>query len=497
MRLRTLSVAEELNQPQIADAATGTSIPAENSNADSQLATSTIVDVQADGSATTGTAAARAREQRYQELLRSAPPGAPSGTPSPATPAPRPPPQAPPSLVDRIVKPIANALNPSRSKPAPQAMASQPRPTPPDQPSGGDTTTADPQGERDADSDVAPPRLLAAEFTPPQVQDGEITSFAATVTDDLAGVRGVSGVVVSPSGAQQGFACQREGDVRFVARITVPREAAEGVWTVKYLTLSDNAGNTANLNASTGQLPPSASFRVASSASDSKAPTLNRVWLDQASMGAGEKNTVFVQAEDDKSGVQLISGVFVSPNKQARIGFGCRAADGGIWSCPITPPSCVDCGAWQLEQLQLQDKANNMATIRADVEAIAQVRLNLFGKDCDSAPPTLTALSLEPPVVSNADGGIIRITAVATDNQCGVASLSGQAMPPSGAGARIFFPFRPTSDGQTFTGEIQVPKHAASGVWTIGWIQALDKGHNMKAYSGSDPVLARVTFRVE
>jgi hypothetical protein len=34
-------------------------------------------------------------------------------------------------------------------------------------------------------------------------------------------------------------------------------------------------------------------------------------------------------------------------------------------------------------------------------------------------------------------------------------------------------------------------------VWTIGWIQALDKGHNLRAYGAAEPVLARVTFRVE
>ena len=89
-------------------------------------------------------------------------------------------------------------------------------------------------------------------------------------------------------------------------------------------------------------------------------------------MRAGEKNTVFVQAEDDKSGVSLVSGVFVSPSKQARIGFGCRAGANGTWECTVSPPACLDCGAWQLEQIQLQDKANNMATFRGDNQIVAR-----------------------------------------------------------------------------------------------------------------------------
>ena len=95
--------------------------------------------------------------------------------------------------------------------------------------------------------------------------------------------------------------------------------AAEGVWVVKYLTLADNAGNTVNLNSGTGALPPTASFRVVSSASDSTGPQLKAVWIERPAMRAGDKNTIFVQAEDDKAGVSLVSGVFVSPTKVARV----------------------------------------------------------------------------------------------------------------------------------------------------------------------------------
>jgi len=421
--------------------------------------------------------------------------------PSSATNAPIPPvtnPNPPSSVLERAVKPVSAALGINRPAPAPQAMAS--RSSQPGERNPGEVKPKDPDSERDADSDVTPPRLMGAEFVPPQVQDGELTMFIAVVTDDMSGVKSVSGVVVSPSGAQQGFAAQREGDGgRFVSRINVPKEAAEGRWLVKYLSLADNAGNTINLNSAQGALPQSAGFSVTSSASDSKGPTLKAVWLDQPSMGAGEKNLISVQAEDDKSGVNLVSGVFVSPSKQARIGFGCRVANATTWQCPITPPSCVDCGAWQLEQIQMQDKANNMTTVRTDNPIVGSVHLDLFSKECDKTAPVLTSLAVDPPAVSNAEGGVIRVTAIATDDQCGVASLSGVAMPPASAGnTRIYFPLRPAGEGSdTYVGEINIPQHAPSGTWTIGWIQALDKGHNLKAYSSSDPVLARVSFRVE
>jgi hypothetical protein len=461
--------------------------------------TGTIVEMPTgDGAPTTTASAASLRQQRYNELLRTPPPAPPI--------APAPPKE---SLLDRVVKPVASALGINRAKPQ-SANAAPPRPVQPPVPqsqSRGPEQARDtqspqerePKKEEDPETDVTPPQLLGAEFIPAQVEDNGQTMLAAIVTDNLSGVRSVSGVISSPSGALQGFACQREGNTdRFVAQIRVPPDAAEGEWSVKYMTLSDNANNSININQAAGQLPMSARFRVISSGSDSTPPVLRSVYLEQRSMNAGDRNTVFVQAEDEKSGVSLVSGVFVSPSKQARIGFGCRPGSGGGWECTLSPPACLDCGAWQLEQIQVQDKANNMATFRGDNQLVSQIVLDISGDRCDAGPPQIRMLTLSPTVVSNAEGGTITITAIVEDDACGVASLSGQAIPAGAtSGQRIPFSFDPSPDGQNFTGRIIVPRHAAKGLWTIGWIQALDKGHNLRAYGAQEPVLQRATFTVE
>lgn len=441
------------------------------------------------------------RERRYQELLRAAPPPAPA-------------PQPKPSLFERVVAPIANVLGMNKPKPQqPQHAAQrepqrQPQPQNPGTPSdsssnprGGSSNDRDePQNADDPETDIQPPQLLTAEFTPQQIADGETTTFGVMVRDNLSGVRSVSGVITSPSGSMQGFACTREGETdRFVAKITVPTDAADGLWVVKYLTLSDNVSNSVNLNHAQGGLPQSASFRVTSAGSDASGPKLVDVRIDRQAMRAGDKNMLFVMAEDDKAGVSLVSGVFVSPSKTARIGFGCRLGSTGAWECPLTPPVCLDCGVWRLEQIQLQDKANNLTTFRMDNQLISSIVVDIAGDRCDSAPPVVTSLTLDPPSVSNSQASIIRVTAMMTDEGgCGVASLSGQAVPPGGIGGqRRYVSFEPSGDGQTYVGRLEIPQFAAKGLWTIAWIQALDKGHNLRAYSTSDPVVARATFRVE
>ncbi|HEV7764285.1 MAG TPA: hypothetical protein VGQ76_04725 [Thermoanaerobaculia bacterium] len=408
------------------------------------------------------------------------------------------------------MNPVATALGINRSKPP--AAAPTPRQVPPPrtasndsqhQPPRTNTNTDDPKEpkpEDDPETDVIPPQLLTADFAPSQIADGEETMFAVMVNDNLSGVRSVSGVIVSPSGSLQGFSCTREGETnRYIARVPVPKDAPEGTWAVKYLTLSDNASNSINLNQSQGALPSTATFKVVSAGSDATGPQLKGAWLEKQAMRAGDKNTLFVQAEDDKAGVSLVSGVFISPAKFARIGFGCRAGANGAWECPVTPPSCLDCGVWVLEQIQLQDKANNMTTFRGDNQIVRGVALDISGDQCDASPPQVTMLTLNPTVVTNTQATVITVQATVIDEGgCGTASLSAQAIPPGAVGnQRRPVTFIPSGDGQTFTGRLEIPQFAAKGQWGIAWIQALDKGLNLRAYSASDPVVARATFRVE
>jgi len=366
---------------------------------------------------------------------------------------------------------------------------------------GSTTTRTDTPKEnpKDPTSDTTPPQLVSVDFAPPAIQDGEETVLTIAATDDLSGVRVISGTIATPTGGLQGFALQRESpeSPRYTTRIAVPKDAPEGLWHITYLSLSDNAGNTATLSSNQGTLA-AAGFRVSSSKSDTKAPTLSAVWLDRVAMRAGEKNTVFVQASDEGTGINLISGVFQSPGKFARIGFGCHAGE-QAWACDFTPPASADCGEWKLEQIQLQDKANNMATIRSDNPLIQAIRLNMGGNDCDSKPPELQSLVLDRGGVSNAEKSTIGVTATVMDDLSGVASISGQVTGPSSPKGtpRLYFSMSAGGDPNIWVGQIIVPALAAKGQWEVAWIQILDKANNLKTYSRSDPVLQRAVFGVQ
>jgi hypothetical protein len=477
-----------------------------------QAETGTIVDAQP-ANATT----AALRQQRYHELLNASKNG--GAAPSPAAVAP----QAKPSLFSRIVAPIVNALGGSSSGAATAAgsagrpgVTAAPRPLPPQQGRNNNNSTGsgtpasekpggstEKEAPKDPNSDVTAPQLMGVEFNPPQVQDGEETVLAIMATDDNSGVRTISGNIISPSGSLQGFALQKEGETnRFVSRVLVPKDAAEGAWHINYLNLTDNANNSVTLSWQQGAIPQTAQFRVKSSRSDTTPPTLKAVWLDRQQMKTGEKNIVFVQADDDKSGVNLVSGVFLSPAKFARIGFGCRAQNGNVWECDLTPPGNADCGDWQLEQVQLQDKANNMTAIRSDNAVVGAVKVNISSDRCDSQPPVIQSVALDNPTIPAPGSATISI--VATDDSSGVASISGHFVYTGKISAgnqppRIYFSCRPSGDANTniWQGPVAVgePKQA-KGLYKVGSIQVLDKANNLKLYQGNDPVVANVTLQV-
>jgi limonene-1,2-epoxide hydrolase len=427
-----------------------------------------------------------ARERRYEELLR--------------TPAPVEVPRAKPAEPAREIVPVVRQSTAAAPSAPPQPRRAA---TPPSFDAKGEPLEAggDGAGQRqpENDSDVTPPLLLSAEFVPAQVEAGQQTVFIATVTDESE-VRGVSGVIATPTGATIGFACRREGPAggRFTTTIGVPEEAAAGDWVLRQLTLTDAITNTATLTRGTGQIPESAKFTVTSSSPDSAGPTLRNAWMERPAMRGGEQNTLFVDAVDEKAGVSMISGAFVSPSKYARIGFSCTRGEATTWQCPIAPPSCLDCGAWELEHLRIQDNARNVTNFRRDDRVVGAVQVEIGSDRCDATPPSIVAISFSPDVVSNAADSSVRVAVTINDEGCGFGSLSGQLMPPGNAGGqRTYITVDAAGGGPTYFGKITFRKQAAKGVWTINWLQVADKGLNLRAVPAAEPAVSRATVTVQ
>ena len=160
-------------------------------------------------------------------------------------------------------------------------------------------------------------------------------------------------------------------------------------------------------------------------------------------------------------------------------------------------PDCLDCGEWQLEQVQMQDKANNYITVRNDNPLVAAVRVNIAGNSCDANAPVIQNLMLDKNVVIVGQGDpAVTIRVPVTDDTCGVGGLSGQVVGP-GTNAGTFFAFAPEGDGTSWVGTFRLSPQAPRGIWRIQSITVNDKGQNLRIYYASDPLLARGQFVVK
>ena len=112
-------------------------------------------------------------------------------------------------------------------------------------------------------SDTLPPELLAFQLSPTRVEDGSQVALQVTATDDLSGVKGIDGWVVSPNKvARIHFSLRAaESQDEYLGTVKVPKKAANGVWHVERLSLSDRAGNRALVTSSDTRLT-SATFEV-------------------------------------------------------------------------------------------------------------------------------------------------------------------------------------------------------------------------------------------
>jgi hypothetical protein len=470
------------------NAATGSNRRADGTFGDESLPAGTRANARASSSSNASAAAARAK--RFRELLAlGAPkvdvPAAPIQAPVKTVPVV---PPAAPKAQTRPTQAASNAFRAAASASAGSGGQQQSGNKP--------STSTDP---KDPNSDTTPPQLISIAFEPPTVTDGGDTTLVVTATDDLSGIRGISGTLTSPNGkAVQGFAQQRDGEtMRYVSLIHIPEKAEEGVWKISFLTMSDMATNSVTLSAAQGTLPPTALLKVSSSASDSTAPTLRNVWLERGAMRAGEHNTLYVDAQDEKSGVHLVAAVFLSPSKLARFGVGCHTGANNVWECDVFPPQCLDCGNWTLEQVQLQDNANNFATIRQENPAVQQVRLNITGDSCDNQAPVLQGLALSRNlIVMGRDEPVIEVVAQVSDDSCGIGGVSGQIVGPGGSSSGTFFSLQ-QRDATTFVGTVRLHPNSARGVWRVQSLTVNDKGQNLKIYYATDPLLARAVFTVK
>ncbi len=442
-----------------------------------------------------------ADEQRPIATMRSTS-SAPHVAASPPT-VPAPAENAPSPIAPAHVEPVSPPPVPPAGTPVPHAAA-PPATTaaPSEEPAKRDEPTA---AEDDKESDRRPPVLESLRFDPPEIKDGGVAMLSVAATDDLSGVKLVSGTVRSPSeAAVVPFTAQDvAGTGVFTAAIAIPHKAETGDWFVDALRIADKADNLLTLAFTRPDVPQGGSLRVVSAESDSTAPNVHDVSMDKGQLNPGETDHVVVDVDDDGSGVASVTGAFQNPSKSAFIPFTCRPNGGTSWAADVPVPANADCGEWTLRHLRVADNAGNSAELSTNDPQVGGVGFFVTSSGpCDSEPPIIDAMEFSPAVVSNTAAAEIVLTVRAHDDGSGVATLFGRIEGPAAASGQvpwILFDCSPDpKDPEApMTAKISVPQYAARGIWSVVWVQVTDKARNTHPYYRSDPVLGGASFVVE
>lgn len=424
----------------------------------------------------------------------------------------------PPSGKPAETTPLPSARDDS---PSAERVARAPRPAPanpggtrpiPAMPTPSRTATSPPRTipqtdgvdePSDPSEDREPPKLDWLRFTPPTVAAGEEAILSASASDDLAGVRNVVGRISSPSGnAHLGFALAHDdASGAWQSVIRVPEKAESGRWQVTWFRITDKANNSRDERWSPGQSPAGSTLMVSSTDGDSEPPVLHAVSLDRATMSSSEPVHALIDVRDERSGVRFVSGTFQSPSGKAWAPFTAEKK-GSPWSGAVLIPENGECGEWTLRRITAIDEANNQATWGAGDERIRGISFYRSFSDgsCDSDPPELIRVELDPRHVSNEADSTIQVTAWIDDLASGVATASGFAM-ATGAESpqRVHFALRKEGEGPgaVWTGTLTVPRHSMTGRWEIRALRVSDEARNQRTYSVSDPVMSAAWFIVD
>jgi hypothetical protein len=214
--------------------------------------------------------------------------------------------------------------------------------------------------------------------------------------------------------------------------------------------------------------------------SDAAPPKVTAIRFDPQKVSPGDNVSVHVQATDNLSGVNSISGMVRSPSGAAALSFACQRSDQDeSFVGTLAIPDRAEMGAWYLNRLRITDKVHNSRTYSEKSALLRNSYFEVIGSDSDGVPPEVTAVYLNP--LEAYGGDRVQVTVEAEDDKSGVARIHGVLMSPS-KHARLSFSCQNEGETNTFSGSLTVPEDAESGYWTLEYLRAIDEAKNTKTF---------------
>ena len=218
--------------------------------------------------------------------------------------------------------------------------------------------------------DVTGPELLNFTISPNAV---DVTESSQTVTitveasDDISGLDYVSGYFWSPSQQYLGFNLYPSGDGlqhEMTTEVTFDENIESGTWEVQSISISDNVGNWGNYNTESLVDMGFETQVEVTSIQDVTGPELLNFTISSNVVNVTESSqtvTITVEASDDISGLDYVSGYFWSPSQQY-LGFNLYPSGDGLqheMTTEVTFDENIESGTWEVQSISISDNVGN------------------------------------------------------------------------------------------------------------------------------------------
>jgi putative cell wall-binding protein len=367
--------------------------------------------------------------------------------------------------------------------------------------SGGNFTINNPN------VDGAPPVFNNVSVDKTEAAPGDQVTISIDAQDNQSGIQDVSLTLRKPNNMfQYETAVFNPTSNKYEVKIPIKDFDTSGIWKIESINMADNSGNytsiynkdfygTMGSNAidlSNGQ------FKVVNANTDTTAPAINSIKVNQSTFAPGDTAVVELDANDSQSGIASINVNYTDANGDS---YSDKAMYNTATKKYVLKIPVVDStrpGDWHVSSIDAIDKAGNEAVYPSEVYDFTGGNFTVVNAQLDSTPPSLNGVSVDKTKAQPGDEVTVSLD-VTDDTAVSFVSVEYRN------GTNNFFTQSNTINetaeynAQTKKYEVKIPITNATqtGNWKIDSVSVWDSSGNGKTIvNGADADLSSGDFAV-
>lgn len=345
----------------------------------------------------------------------------------------------------------------------------------------------------DSESDVTAPKIDVDSLNVDMKSAGlgDKVKISLKVTDDESGVNNVYVYYINPQTKVDEAVILKYNSVtgNYEETLSITDSTVVGVWQVRFIYVTDKAGNLETL--SNEKTQPYSSSKANLEAGDyevfrdEEAPTYTEdsLKVSKNKIGANEMVEITFSATD-AHGISSARIVYEKPVSGTEYELDCLYDElSGVYKAVMEVGTYMEPGQWKVKKIVVEDNYGNVLNLHnssmvSDEESAADLDSGNFTvegteKDMNSPEIDETSISVEGTALTAGDS--YHVSLKATDDLSGVDKVVAQYLMPNGKSYKFALE---ASEGNLYRGSFLCEESTLEGRWTAQTIEATDKAGN-------------------